>query len=112
MAANRRLTGNDLANYVCQFLLALTCAGRAYGMELHQEKFDLLQVNCNSRVYNTIGSRIASTSSSVYLGASLTPNGLLGTELSRLIGAECLPFAQTHTHRLISSKLACERRRV
>ena len=73
--------------YVEVFLRAVAAAGRAHGLELHEDKFQLLQVRCNAVVRNNNQEPIACTTSMTYLGASLASDGRVGSELSRRIGA-------------------------
>lgn len=73
--------------YVAEFLRAVAAAGRVYGLELHEDKFQLLQVNCSQRILNTNLHPIVATTSLTYLGASLASDGRVGSELSRRIGA-------------------------
>ena len=73
--------------YVEVFLRAVAAAGHAYGLELHEDKFQLLQVRCSSVVRNSNRDPIASQTNMTYLGAGLASDGRVGSELSRRIGA-------------------------
>jgi hypothetical protein len=73
--------------YVEVFLRAVAAAGRAHGLELHEDKFQLLQVRCSATVKNNRQEPIAGRASMTYLGASLAADGRVGSELSRRIGA-------------------------
>ena len=75
------------AKHIEVFLRAVAAAGRAHGLELHEDKFQLLQVRCSPVVKNNNRDQIASRTSMTYLGASLASDGRVGSELSRRIGA-------------------------
>jgi len=75
------------AKHIEVFLRAVAAAGRAHGLELHEDKFQLLQVRCSPVVKNNNQDQIASRASMTYLGASLASDGRVGSELSRRIGA-------------------------
>ena len=74
------------------FLAAVEAAGRYFGLELHDGKFQLLQVQTEERVRTTSGKDIASSKSLLYLGSSLCADGRIGSELSRRIGAAKADF--------------------
>ena len=69
-----------------EFLRCISFAGRAHGLELHEGKFQLLQVRCAETIRNTSGQPIAGQNNMGYLGASLASDGTAGAELSRRIG--------------------------
>ena len=69
-----------------ELLSRVADAGKLYGMELHWDKFQLLQVNCHSSIRTPTGERIESKSGIDYLGSVLTHDGLPGHELGRRIG--------------------------
>ena len=70
-----------------EFLRAVGTAGRTLGMELHDGKFQLLQIRCSGKLRNSRGQPIESTPSLAYLGASISDDGKIGSELARRIGA-------------------------
>ena len=74
------------------FLVAVEKAGKYFGLELHDGKFQLLQIQTNERVRSTNGQDISSSSSLLYLGSSLSADGRMGSELSRRIGAAKADF--------------------
>ena len=76
------------------FLVAVEKAGKYFGLELHDGKFQLLQIQTNERVRSTNGQDLSSLGSLLYLGSSLSADGRVGSELSRRIGAS---KADSHT---------------
>jgi hypothetical protein len=70
-----------------EFLAAVCFAGRMVGLELHADKFQLVQVRCSQPVLGLDGKVVKNSSSMLYLGASLTSDGACSSELSRRIGA-------------------------
>ena len=84
--ADDTLLLGSCSKHVEELLRAVAFSGRAYGLELHQGKFQLLQVRCASTVRNLSLDSIPSTPSLVYLGATLAADGRVGSELSRRIG--------------------------
>ena len=69
-----------------EYVNAVAAAGKRYGMELHWGKFQLLQVQCHSRVLTPDGSQIAARDGMDYLGTVLSHDGLPGHEIGRRIG--------------------------
>ena len=53
------------------FLVAVEKAGKYFGLELHDGKFQLLQIQTNERVRSTNGQDLSSSGSLLYLGSSL-----------------------------------------
>ena len=70
----------------------MAAAGRAYGLELHEDKFQLLQINCHDVIRNVSLDPISASPSLSYLGAVLSSDGRAGSELSRRIGAAKADF--------------------
>ena len=70
-----------------RFLAAVEVSGAAFSMQLHADKFQLLQVGSASPVRNTAGDIIEQKTHMLYLGASITDDGRIQSELSRRIGA-------------------------
>ena len=79
------LLGTD-ACHVHEFLCAVAAAGRAHGLELHEGKFQALQVRNSQRITNLSGQPVAASTSLGYLGATISADGSAGPELSRRIG--------------------------
>ena len=80
------------SKFLHEFLRAVAAAGHAYGLELHEDKFQLLQINCKDVVRNVSLDPISASPSLSYLGASLSSDGRAGSELSRRIGAAKADF--------------------
>ena len=80
------------SKFLHEFLRAVAAAGHAYGLELHEDKFQLLQINCKDVVRNVSLDPINASSSLSYLGATLSSDGRAGSELSRRIGAAKADF--------------------
>ena len=57
-----------------------------YGMELHHNKFQLLNVQCDTRVLRPDGVSVCASSEMTYLGTVLSDSGCVDGELSRRIG--------------------------
>eukprot|EP00959_Pyramimonas_sp_CCMP1952_P071103 1484580-Pyramimonas_sp.AAC.1 len=75
-----------------QLLAAVQNAGRCYGMELHPDKFQLLQVRCVQNIQDTQGVIIPAQEDMIYLGALISGAGDASKELSRRIGAARADF--------------------
>ena len=75
------------SKFVTEFIRVVAAAGRAIGLELHEDKFQLLQVRCHADVLNASSDKITASPSMCYLGANLAADGRVGSELSRRIGA-------------------------
>jgi hypothetical protein len=72
--------------HVTEFLAALAQAGSLYGMEPHAGKFQLLQVQTNSKIHSVGGHPVPVTDHLSYLGSTLASDGRATAELSRRIG--------------------------
>ena len=79
-----------------RFLAAVEVSGAAFGMQLHADKFQLLQVGSASPVRNTAGDIIEQKTHMLYLGASITDDGRIQSELSRRIGAASADLRHWH----------------
>ena len=98
--------------FLHEFLQAVSAAGRTYGLELHEGKFQLLQVHCAEPVLGLSGTPLTSTDRLTYLGASLAADGKNGSELSRRIGMAKQDFRALckvwrHSSLTQRRKLAC-----
>ena len=83
-------------DHLNEFMTAVAAAGKRYGMELHWDKFQLLEVQCHSKVLAPDGSRIIAKEGMSYLGTIVNHDGLPGHELNRRIGlakADFLTFS-------------------
>ena len=77
-----------------EFLSKVAEAGQLYGMELHWDKFQLLQVQCQSSIRAPSGDRIEPKRGIDYLGPIVSCDGLPGHELGRRIGMAKADFLQ------------------
>ena len=68
------------------YLSQVADAGLLYGMELHWDKFQLLQAQCQAIIRTLMGERISPKLGIDYLGSVLSLDGLPGHELGRRIG--------------------------
>ena len=76
-----------------RFLTAVADAGAGYGLELHQDKFQLLQVRTDAAVRTQDGILIRSKASMSYLGISLHADGAMKCELGQKLGMAWADFA-------------------
>jgi len=74
------------SGHLTEFLAAVATAGRRYGMELHYSKFQLLNIQCDTRVLRPDGAPVCASAGMVYLGTVLSDSGCIDSELSRRIG--------------------------
>ena len=75
-----------------RLLHAVATTGARFGMQLHWGKFQLLNVRCDMKVCTEAGEPIAAKDTMGYLGATLSADGRVDTELSRRIGAAWAEF--------------------
>ena len=73
-------------------LAAIQISGKSYGMELHPDKFQLLQIRCASSIQDSKGKIIRAQEDMIYLGALISGTGAAGKELSRRLGAARADF--------------------
>ena len=72
--------------HLSEYLSAVACAGRRFGMELHYGKLQLINVSCVDTVIKPNGDVLQPTPEMQYLGTVLTEDGQVSSELSRRIG--------------------------
>ena len=72
--------------HLTEYLQAVETAGKSYGLEMHADKFKLLQVRCCGQVHLSSGEPISAVSSLNYLGATLDDAGQVSSELYCRIG--------------------------
>ena len=72
--------------HLTEFLSSVAAAGKRYGMDLHYSKFQLVNVNCRTRVLRPDGNAVDATPGMVYLGTVLSDSGAVDSELGRRIG--------------------------
>ena len=68
--------------------------GERYGMALHWDKFQLLNVRCSAEIRRSDGQRIEAKDSMTYLGITLWQDGKIGSELGRRIGMAWTDFSK------------------
>ena len=69
--------------------------GARYGLELHWGKFPLLQVRTSKKLRRPDGCPIDSQEPFTYPGATLSSDGLSGSELNRSLGRACSGFRKS-----------------
>ena len=84
--ADDTLLLGSCAAHMEEFLRAVASAGQEFGLQLHEGKFQLLQVHCSDMIRNLSGASVPASPTMVYLGASLDSSGRAGSELARRIG--------------------------
>ena len=85
------LLGRDAAG-VQRYLDAVERAGSNLGLQLHADKFQLIQIGTSSSIRNSAGAVIQARDSMVYLGALISANGRMHAELARKLGAAHADF--------------------
>ena len=98
-------------HHLQQLLNAIAGAGANMGMELHWDKFQLLQINCQMRITDPAGKIISPTPQMKYLGAILYDSGDIKPELGRRLGAawgEFQRYAHAWKHTAVSKKRKLE----
>jgi len=69
-----------------RFLVAVSNAGAAYGLELHWGKLQLIKVRCSTAVHRPDLSTIEPQSNLLYLGSLVSDDGRISSELARRLG--------------------------
>ena len=89
-------------------LLAIIAAnGAKCGMQLHWDKFQLLNVRCNFEISKPGGELIQPNSQLSYLGTTLAEDGRIESEVARRLGAawaSFIKFDRLWKHTYLSSK--------
>ena len=74
------------AAWVEEFLKAVETAGARYGLSLHHDEFQLLQIRTGGAVHKPDGGAVEAKSSMIYLGSLVHDSGRCTLEISRRIG--------------------------
>ena len=74
------------------FMSSIALAGSQYGLTLHWGKLELLPIRCSGRLCAPNGQVIQGKDSIKYLGALLSSDGRMHSELARRIGAGAADF--------------------
>ena len=82
--------------HLTEFLRTVSDAGARYGMELHNEKYQMIQVQQGGCVNKPQGGKIDNSKSIQYLGVILAADGCTGSELSRRLGQAKSDFEVLH----------------
>jgi hypothetical protein len=69
-----------------RFLVAVSTAGAAYGLELHWGKLQLISVRCHEAVHRIDRTVIEPQSNLLYLGSLVSDDGRISSELKRRLG--------------------------
>ena len=72
--------------YLQTFMGAVGSAGQAYGLSFNWKKLEALAVSTDPQITKPDGSMVARKDGMVYLGALLSSDGRIGSELNRRIG--------------------------
>ena len=97
--------------HVEEFLQCVGRAGQSYGLELHPDKLQLLQVNDMTPIRLNDEHEVKYHKSMTYLGATISPDGRMTTELNRRIGmakADFRSIRQVWTRSTLSKRRKLE----
>ena len=97
--------------HVEEFLHCVAKSGSSYGLQLHPDKLQLLQVNCKQSIRVDMEHSVDPTESMTYLGSVLAPDGHMSAELSRRIGmakGEFRAIRQVWSHSNLSMRRKLE----
>ena len=97
------------AGFLQEYLDAIASTGRRYGLALHSEKFQLLNISCTPSITSPDGVRIQSSQHIGYLGTILDDSGTGNGERSRRLGLAKLEF-RTLSRVWKRSALSCKRK--
>ena len=80
--------------YLQELLDAVAWAGARAGMELHWDKFQLIEIGCDIRLRTPEGREIPAQDHLSYLGATLYSSGCVAKELNKRLGAAWAEFVK------------------
>ena len=75
------------AEHAEQFMCSIGSAGANYGLSFNWKKLEVLPVRCDADIHKPDGSSVQQKDSITHLGAVLSADGRVHTELARRIGA-------------------------
>lgn len=79
-----------------ELLNSIASVGLRYGMELHWQKFQLLEVNAKYTVLTPGGEQIQPSQFMTYLGANIYADGCIRSELNQKLGVAWADFSKLH----------------
>ena len=100
-----------VSEHKMQHLLdAVACVGAKYGLELHADKFQLIQARVDMNLHSGDGRPIVSSESMKYLGCVIWSDGRLHSELAKRLGCSWADFQKIvqlwkHTSLTLARKL-------
>ena len=80
------------ATRVEQYMTCIRRAGTTYGLTFNWSKLEVLPVRCQALINKPDGSQVVQKDRMVYLGATLSNDGQISSELSRRLGAAQAEF--------------------
>ena len=78
--------------YLEQFMMIIADLGKEYGLELNWKKTEYLAIRDDALLFDPDGNRIKSGDSITYLGALLSCDGRIDSELSKRLGVAAADF--------------------
>ena len=79
-----------------ELLNAIADVGLGYGMGLHWQKFQLLEVNAKYKIFTPQGKQIQPSLFMTYLGANIYADGCIRGELNQKLGISWAEFSKLH----------------
>lgn len=79
-----------------ELLNVIAEVGLRFGMELHWDKFQLLQVNAQYSIVTPTGESIPPSEAMTYLGANIYPDAAVRSDLNKKLGAGWAEFSKLH----------------
>ena len=83
-------------NGVQELLNVIAEVGLRFGMELHWDKFQLLEVNAHYSIVTPTGESIQPSEVVTYLGANMYAGGAVGSEFNKKLGTAWAEFCKLH----------------
>ena len=92
------------------FVDAVANVGARYGLELHCQKFQFLRIQSGMSLRSPDGSEMKPRESILYLGTTISADGLVGSEFNRRLGAAWSEYSKLsrlwkHTHIPLARKV-------
>ena len=105
--ADDTLLIDNSAESVQKYMEVIISVGMEYGLEINWDKVDVLGVRCHPKLQQTNGTCIQQKDSIQYLGALISADGCIQSELNRRIGMAASDFKVLHilwTHTDVSNR--------
>ena len=90
--ADDTLLINHTSENIQRHMDAIICTGSEYGLEINWKKVEMMGLRCHPDVFDLSGQTIEQKTFFQYLGALISADGVIQSEVNRSIGMAVVEF--------------------